>query len=999
MVVESRLNTMKFNSLVQLSSILLLCCVVAMPVSASHSISACGSIPIDFPFYGADNIEVDEKVTINGNKIDEGEDDNSLAIDGVLTTEDLVLPALDPPVFPENTATNEFDESDSPFISTDEVFIKKITVDENKSITFSGGGVFHIDELILKENANVVFSAGTYFINKFIADELSRVDLASQPVVLHIGTEVEFGENSKINNSGNVDGLVVFLHKDASFEADELVKFEGLVYGPEADEVELGEKVQFEGAIIVNGEIEIDEKVKITLDEEDRIALGDLSTCEDDDTALGSFLITHDGFGINCLNESITVSVLDSNGVIDMEFEQSITLDTQTGNGRWVSTTGGGVLSTGTNGIATYTFVDADDGIASFSLEYQQGTASFDIDAFLSADSAIRDDDTEGNIQFSPSGFTVTASPLSNPPPASINDPVATQTAGDTSSVAIAAFGQTANDPTCGIIESYTGDKTLQFWTSYITTASNVQATVNGTVAGVDEANAVAQTVTFNQGQASVSMKYKDVGEINLSMKDDTVTDPELPDGIRGASNNFVSRPADIVITEVTRVDKTAPATAAVDQNSEVFVAAGEAFRVRVNVIDSEGDLTPSYSKEGEALRITASTLVAPAGGLNGSLNDGTILNATAFTQTDVDGATLAGGEFVGATFAWDEVGIIRLQASVADNDYLLTGPLTGTEFANNVGRFTPFAFDVDEISGGPLFTPGCNSYTYMDEGFGYDTAPQARVTAVNTNGIRTQNYDGVWWKLADFTETYSHAGADPLPTGITLDSSLAGHTPIDCSAGNCDGEFISTFSGMLSYARNGAPVAPFAGAVTISLSIVDSDGVSFATNPFQISDISFTGTPANDEQRYGRLNMVNVFGSELLDLAMPVRAEYYQDDNTGFVINADDSCSQFNTTHVLFTNRSGNLTADPSITGSPATLTMLGGMSVIPLAATGAGNDGSVDVSIDLGMAAAAMPWLQFDWAFDGNQDGNLDDNPQATATFGIFSGNDFHIYTRERY
>ena len=47
------------------------------------------------------------------------------------------------------------------------------------------------------------------------------------------------------------------------------------------------------------------------------------------------------------------------------------------------------------------------------------------------------------------------------------------------------------------------------------------------------------------------------------------------------------------LIGEVTRLDKSAPATPATDQNSEIFVKSGEAFRVRVNALDSEGSVTP----------------------------------------------------------------------------------------------------------------------------------------------------------------------------------------------------------------------------------------------------------------------------------------------------------------------------------------------------------------------------------------------------------------------
>jgi MSHA biogenesis protein MshQ len=58
-------------------------------------------------------------------------------------------------------------------------------------------------------------------------------------------------------------------------------------------------------------------------------------------------------------------------------------------------------------------------------------------------------------------------------------------------------------------------------------------------------------------------------------------------------------------------------------------------------------------------------------------------------------------------------------------------------------------------------------------------------------------------------------------------------------------------------------------------------------------------------------------------------------------------------------------------------------------LQAPGAGNDGSVDITVTVD------DWLKYDW--DTSTPG--DDNPVGTATFGIFRGNDATIYIREIY
>ena len=971
------------------------------------SMTACGALPATFPIYGDKELDVESGVTVNGNAVIKGKSGNSIASNGVRSDQALSLPAIEPAVFPTNASNTDATAADSPFVSSTAVFYDKISVAKRQSVTFSGGGPFHINKLEVNEAAIVNFAAGEYYLDEFILkDDNIVINVTSGPVILHIGNKIDLekADNVRINDGGAIDALRIFLHEGASFSQNKQgrdLRFTGIIYGVASSKVEIGERAKLHAAIITSGKIRLFSDVAFTYTPADETAVSAVTTCMP--VATGSFRVTHDRYGINCADETITVTALDASGNVNTAFADSITLatlsadDTRTVPGIWAGTSGGGALSATVNGMATYRFVTADQGVASFTLQYREGDATIDIDAYLTANNAVRDDDSEGTITFSPSGFTVTANPLSNPPPASINDPLATQTAGTAFPFSITAFGQTPTDPTCGVIEAYDGNKPIKFWTNYVTTGSNLQATINGASIATSEAAAVNQTITFIQGQATVMAKYKDVGRLNIAMKDDSVADPNLPNGIRGGTNDFVSRPADLQITEVTRLDKTAPATPATDQNGEIFVKAGEVFRVRVNALDSEGSVTPSYGKEGEGILLRASTLVAPAGGQNGTLNDGSIGNGTDFGHTDVDSTTLPDGQFVGANFFWDEVGIIRLQASVADGDYLATGNLVGTEFANNVGRFTPFELLVSEDSGGPLFAPSCGTFSYMDQPFVYSTAPQLHIVAVNKNGDKTSNYDGVWWKLADFSESYTHGGADALPAGITLDSSLAGHNAIDCSAGTCEGEFTTSFHGPFSYARGTGLATPFNGAVSISVPVVDADGIAYAGSPFGIADITFSGTPAGAQQRFGRMRMSNVFGSELIDLSVPVMAEYYLDANTGFVTNTEDSCSTFSSGNVQFSNRIGNLSTDPAIIGAPMSVTMASGLGSIPLVAPGSGNDGSVDLTLDLGTTGANMPWLQYDWPNDGNQDGLLDDNPTATATFGIFRGRDSMIFFQE--
>jgi len=159
-------------------------------------------------------------------------------------------------------------------------------------------------------------------------------------------------------------------------------------------------------------------------------------------------------------------------------------------------------------------------------------------------------------------------------------------------------------------------------------------------------------------------------------------------------------------------------------------------------------------------------------------------------------------------------------------------------------------------------------------------------------------------------------------------------------------------------------------------------------------------------EQRYGRVRLENAIGSELVNLAVPMRTEYYLDAATGFVPNADDACSTGITLSLGgFTNnlsagetcvvengspgQSGAACAAAGPAGQRYREPPVAGDFNLWLQAPGEGNDGSTTITADV------PAWLTFDWdaALPGFE------NPAGTATFGIYRGEDRRIYLRELY
>lgn len=706
------------------------------------------------------------------------------------------------------------------------------------------------------------------------------------------------------------------------------------------------------------------------------------------------FVITHDNYGINCLAETIQVQVIDSvSGTPRNDYNELITLDTQSSFGSWTLISGTGAFNDASlnDGLATYDW-PIGQSTASFSLSYQEGPSNFDIDVFQTNATAVRDNDAEGALQFSPNGFTLTSAPLSNPPPAVIVPFSTPQTAGTDFPLYLTAYGQTPNDPVCGVIESYSGAKNLKFWFDYINPGSgSIGVAVDTIAVAAAEGAAANQAVSFVNGQAAVTGKYKDVGLMQISVKDDSQAHPDLPNGIRGATAGFVVKPFQFQLSNIADSGGN-PNPAAAGASGATFVAAGDAFSVTVTALDAEGSVTPNYGQESIAEGVLLSpTLAAPIAGNNPALG-----SAAGFS-------VFVAGQATGTNFNWPEVGIITLLPSVADGDYLGAGDVIGSA-SGNVGRFIAHHFST--VINTPTFATACaaGSFTYIGQTFNYSNAPLVTFTAHALAGEVTANYSGGFFKV----DNVSVPGGSYTSVPATLDTSGLPPSisdPLISDLGAGSGSL--TFSGGtgLAFVR-GAEEPPFSPDIRLSVMLADSDGATALANPIRFGDPGGMLFDSGNSMRYGRTRFINAYGSELVGLALPLRNEYFVDSATGFVPHIADSCSAgVSVTLGVFTqnlNASETCVHDSGAPGSsgagcvaagPPALQFrqppLGGDYNLHLLAPGDGNDGSTTATADV------PSWLEYDWnaITPGNED------PTGTAVFGIYEGQDRRIYIRELY
>jgi MSHA biogenesis protein MshQ len=120
----------------------------------------------------------------------------------------------------------------------------------------------------------------------------------------------------------------------------------------------------------------------------------------------------------------------------------------------------------------------------------------------------------------------------------------------------------------------------------------------------------------------------------------------------------------------------------------------------------------------------------------------------------------------------------------------------------------------------------------------------------------------------------------------------------------------------------------------------------------------------------------------------MPMTIEYLNASGL-FVINTDDNnCTQIDTGDLEITLIPTTSTSIASITNNSTEA----GRQVI-ITAPGNGNNDVVIVSPNLD--TSDNKWLRYDW----NGDGNFNNDPSATAVFGINRGNKVQIFMRQSY
>ena len=266
-----------------------------------------------------------------------------------------------------------------------------------------------------------------------------------------------------------------------------------------------------------------------------------------------------------------------------------------------------------------------------------------------------------------------------------------------------------------------------------------------------------------------------------------------------------------------------------------------------------------------------------------------------------------------------------------------------------------------------------------------------SKFTAKNALGVTTQNYtETSFQKLEESDIIRTFPSADTTKNGVdTITKMVVEPTFVDgviSKLSNGLMDYIFSSSDTFTYTKDSnSEVSEFTISYDIFIdSITDSDGVAINVD----TTLPLTVQPTQGFQRFGRLVLENSFGSETSDLAQSFEVEFLNTSGT-FERNTDDDFSEISSiaANWSFSDATDDIViGDLSISGSDGSFS---GGQLKNIELSSGGNRGSIEV------VYTTPSWLQYNWT--GNVSNLHDDDANATATFGVYRGNDRIISWRE--
>ncbi|MYN07895.1 DUF6701 domain-containing protein [Pseudoduganella aquatica] len=422
---------------------------------------------------------------------------------------------------------------------------------------------------------------------------------------------------------------------------------------------------------------------------------------------------------------------------------------------------------------------------------------------------------------------------------------------------------------------------------------------------------------------------YADAGRVELLAIDQA--------GKLGSTDPFVSRPRELQLTTVTSVGITPSRnnqagwpTASLSDGA--FVPAGSTFRVQVQAMSGgiTPVITPNFGREDVPVVLTVKARVATdaSGEFFPDMD-----KKNDFGDVDVGGGFGAFSNGVASgDLVFNDVGIIRLAAEVSD--YLGTGPIDVLPV--NVGRFYPHHFDAV-----PAGTMNCHTQLPCAAGVNgaaYSKQPfPVQLLARNALGATTRNYRGGFARAAALTAFSAAQGSSANPPSTPAGSVLSAAS----AAASSFADGVATLTPVYTFPTvNAASTIPPTNVFLRGAETSGTDGVTSKVSSAIEGGLVIVS---------GRFVASHGYGSELLPMPLRLQAQFFS--SSGWQLSSSDNASSLAGTDLTFSGCTKMLAAGAQCkpvlaSTSPATVTLQNGVISIRLAAPGAGNYGSANVT-----------------------------------------------------
>jgi hypothetical protein len=998
------------NLFISQMAIALFVFLTGLGVNSVASADYCEEIAalVDYGVIGNEDFNYGNNSTINGNVI--SGDGNTPTPTGIVETVELTFPSIDPDQFINSSEADG--NIENPSNNIQEGNYGDIEVDNQETIRFEGGEYF-INKLDVGNQAVVYFGPGTYFIKDFSAGNGLRADVdPSGPVKLYIKNSLSAGNEFYLNANGDVSDMMVFLYEGSDMsigngnEGTTEFNFNGSIFSPFTDtSINLGNSNTIQGAILTAGEINVGNNTTFNYSDEVQATILEAFGCGSSAT-LHHYRIEHPSEALTCQAANITIrACIDENCSEEFADPTTVTFSI------YAEDTGDLVSSN------MYTFTGNID------LPLRHTTAETLYlrleNPSIGAENNLYCNNVESInqqcwIEFVDSGLLIEI-PDNAPAYSSVEG-------------TIKAVRADPNNPeSCAEYDGFLGERTINFGFEYINPA-------NGSNFPELNGESLPDGIELDFGanaEANFDIYYEDAGKIKLHADYTGEIDSE-EEGLElvtleaTGNREIVFYPTHFRIKAYKDEDGSPGEELVYDEdhnNSPKWVAGQPFFMlIEAGVWDEDNELlriTPNFQTTNLQL---ATSWAGPAPPVGEEWIEVGILEADNFTMTS--GSHWLGEDGPGQQI--DEVGAFHVTITAPEtylgiSDFLenkiikdSTDDWSNTEAG--IGRFYPGHFQLTQVDLINRVESSCSdsTFTYMGENLEFSY----KLTAKNTGGDTTENYTGDFAKFHGDSDVYEDWGENEIykiwakytksngdEDWLTEDDRIIVE---DMNILNEEGNILdwndpddikwkdgkATFSVLLNIKRDTPPDGPFSD-VRLGVLLQDNDKIKIDPIDEVISgeDVDWVqATPISTELRYGRLEVANAHGSELLPIKdIEVSAEYYDETIDLFRLNNIDSCTSYDAGEIDWNDARyfDGLSQNISATG---TGNLVKGRNTFSIHQAGDPETGPGTTGYVL-YESPTESYLQYDW----NGDDNYDDNPTARATFGIYKGNERIIYLRE--